>query len=995
MILETLLLAAVLMRIDARPVSAAAWPPPATDTVREWIASRMEPVPIGEKDSSIVPAGLARVVRGARVIGLGESAHHKHELQQLRFQLTRELVRRHGVRAVTMETGYADALLLDQWLSDPSVSEPDLSAALPYAGDGEQEEIRAALRWLKRYNDRQPVDSRVRFIGIDMSNGGGALRPPVERVWEYLDRVDRELARASRSRLAPALEQLGSGYSRTAKQRFDSLSADERTLIVREVASLRDRMTQQRVVYVGATSSREYEQARHALEVAEQTLDFMRHDARDPSNPRDHALANNVLWALKTLPPSSGLVVWAHNAHVQKQPIDVPAMRMATPPPSMGVLLEQRLGDRYRAIGTAVGSFPPDSTRADPASVDALFASLGKPSFFLGFRDEPGPASTPGWLRMPQLMRFESLYIRVVPARAFDALVYVDRASPGIVRPQPPRVSAQAEAPRIVAPHGPKSHSPRPTTAAISVADVMTREYIIADDSMEGRDTGKRGGLRSATYLAAELEKLGLQPAGDNGTYFQAVPWIIRRPDSASRLAVGGADLRWGDDYLLLPKLGFALALGGQPFGGSFRGENLATIYGGRIGDSTIAPDLADGKVVVFGPAAERPTFAFWQRDDLRRYARARAIVVATLDLGAPATLRGARETYWDTLATDAIGPLTVLSVTGAVAARIFGGDLSSLEPGTVGLPLSGSVAFIDQPSAYPAYNVVGILPGRDPALRRTYVAIGAHHDHVGMGPPVDHDSLRAFNAVVRPRGADDPPPREVTAAQWAAINRLVDSLHRANGRRVDSVFNGADDDGSGTVLGLEIAESFAKARVKPRRSLLFVFHTAEERGLFGSQYFADHPTVPRDSIVAQINMDQMGRGGPEDAPPGGRDALVVIGLRRRSNELGGIAERVNARRDYRFRFDYQFDKDGDPTNAYCRSDHYMYARYGIPVAFFVAAAWHVDYHMVTDEPQYIDFARTARIGNYIRDVVRDVADLSDRPALTGPKPDPHGLCRT
>src|SRR5829696_9642040 len=219
----------MVLPIQVHPASAGASSAPVTDSVRQWIASRMEPVPIGEKDSSIVPAELARVVHGARVIGLGESAHHKHELQQLRFQLTRELVRRHGVRAVTMETGYADALLLERWLSDPAVSEPDLSAALPYAGDGEQEEIRAALRWLKRYNDRQPVDSRVRFIGIDMSNGGGALRPPVERVWEYLDRVDRELARASRSRLAPALEQLGSGYSRTAKQRFDSLSADERT----------------------------------------------------------------------------------------------------------------------------------------------------------------------------------------------------------------------------------------------------------------------------------------------------------------------------------------------------------------------------------------------------------------------------------------------------------------------------------------------------------------------------------------------------------------------------------------------------------------------------------------------------------------------------------------------------------------------------------------------------------------------------------------------
>jgi len=333
-----------------------------------------------------------------------------------------------------METGYADALVLERWLGDPAAREPDLSAALPYAGDGKQEEIRAALRWLKQYNDRQPAGSRVRFIGIDMSNGGGALRPPLERAWEYLDRVDGDFARGSRGRLGPVLEGLGSGYSRTAKQRFDSLSAEERTMIVREVAALRDRLTQRHRVYVRASSSREHEQASHALEVAEQTLDFMQHDARDPSNPRDRAMASNVLWVLKTLPPNSGLIVWAHNAHVQKQPIDVPVMQMATPPPSMGVLLERQLGRGYRAIGTLVGRFLPDSSPADPASVDALFASIEAPSFFVRLSDEGAALPALAWLRAPRLMRFESLYIRVAPALAFDALVYVDRVSPGFVR---------------------------------------------------------------------------------------------------------------------------------------------------------------------------------------------------------------------------------------------------------------------------------------------------------------------------------------------------------------------------------------------------------------------------------------------------------------------------------------------------------------------------------------------------------------------------------
>jgi len=224
-------------------------------------------------------------------------------------------------------------------------------------------------------------------------------------------------------------------------------------------------------------------------------------------------------------------------------------------------------------------------------------------------------------------------------------------------------------------------------------------------------------------------------------------------------------------------------------------------------------------------------------------------------------------------------------------------------------------------------------------------------------------------------------------------VQVLLDSLRRLRPARPDSINNGADDDGSGAALMLELAEAFAQGASKPRRSLLFVFHTAEEKGLYGAQYFTDHPPVPLSSIVAQVNMDQMGRGGPEDDPPGGPNALVVIGSRRLSTELGDLAERVNESKNHRLRFDYQFDRDGDPTRAYCRSDHYMYARYGIPVAFFSAAAWHRDYHMVSDESQYIAYDRLTSISRYIGDFVLAVANLDHRPVVDKPKPDPNGTC--
>jgi len=536
--------------------------------------------------------------------------------------------------------------------------------------------------------------------------------------------------------------------------------------------------------------------------------------------------------------------------------------------------------------------------------------------------------------------------------------------------------------------------SPVPTTASISSSDVLTRIDALAADSMEGRDTGRRGGVRSSTYIAAELRRIGLEPAGDTGTFLQAIPWIRRVPDSAATLTVSGQTFRWGTDLLLLPKLGFALALGGQPFGAAFEGNDVPTIFGGRIGDSTVAPELARGKIVVFAPARDRPAYAFWQRDNLRRYRDARAIFVATLDLGAPNNQKVARETFWDSTTTGDATPLAVVSITKAVAERVFGRALDSVTVGSGGAPVSGRARFIDGQPQAPSYNVVGILRGRDAALRNSYVAVGAHHDHVGIGPAVDHDSLRAFNHVVRPRGADDPPPQNVSAESWAKIRHDLDSLRRIRPPRRDSIFNGADDDASGTALALEIAEALAPAANRPRRSIVFVFHTAEEKGLFGSQYYADHPTVPRDSIVAQINMDQMGRGGAADHLPEGPNALVLIGTRRLSRELGDLVERVNGAPAHGFKLDYSFDRNGDPLNAYCRSDHYMYARYNIPVAFFSAAAWHQDYHMVTDETQYVDGERTARIGRYINDVVAAVANLDHRPVIDGPKPDPNGLCR-
>jgi Zn-dependent M28 family amino/carboxypeptidase len=203
---------------------------------------------------------------------------------------------------------------------------------------------------------------------------------------------------------------------------------------------------------------------------------------------------------------------------------------------------------------------------------------------------------------------------------------------------------------------------------------------------------------------------------------------------------------------------------------------------------------------------------------------------------------------------------------------------------------------------------------------------------------------------------------------------------------------NGADDDGSGSMALLELAEYFARNPAK--RSLLFVWHTAEEKGLFGSEWYAERPTVARDSIVAQLNLDMIGRGAATDRALGDSAAgyLQLIGSRRLSTQLGDLVDQVNTAGKHGFTFDYQFDANGHPQQYYCRSDHYNYAKFGIPIVFFSTGS-HRDYHMVTDEPQYIDYPKYARVAGLIMDVGRTVANLDQRVVVDKPKPLPGAQC--
>ena len=530
--------------------------------------------------------------------------------------------------------------------------------------------------------------------------------------------------------------------------------------------------------------------------------------------------------------------------------------------------------------------------------------------------------------------------------------------------------------------------TPASTTAAISAADLKTRLYILADDSMQGRRAGTLGNVKGTDYIAAEAARIGLQPAGEDGSWFQKVPLVEREISKASSLQVDGIAYSPFADFLVRDQ-----GKGARPLDG------VQVIFGGVLGDSTqavITRDQAVGKLVVVaaapGPNGQAQG-TVTRAVTTAQFQTAAGIVVATLDAIDPAQQAELRQAGATLASADSQPIPTFMYATSRFATALLGTPPAQARAGDPGKIVHGAVGFSGKEVAYPARNVVGILLGSDPRLRNEIVAIGAHSDHNGIAPVAqDHDSIRAFNRVMRPEGANST-PGQPTAEQQRQITATLDSLRKIRPARRDSILNGADDDGSGSVSVLEIAEALARGPDRPKRTVLFVWHTGEELGLLGSDWFTRHPTVPRDSIVAQLNIDMIGRGGPTDLKGGGPAYLQIIGSRRLSTELGDIVERVNREGKHGFEFDYQYDANGHPGNYYCRSDHYMYARFGIPIAFFTTGA-HLDYHQLTDEPQYIDFEKMARVASLVESTALAVANLDHAVVVDKPKPDPEGICK-
>lgn len=322
------------------------------------------------------------------------------------------------------------------------------------------------------------------------------------------------------------------------------------------------------------------------------------------------------------------------------------------------------------------------------------------------------------------------------------------------------------------------------------------------------------------------------------------------------------------------------------------------------------------------------------------------------------------------------------LRVTTAAAEKLLGRSLNGATAGTTGGFVTTQLRFVNRPTEF-ARNVIGVIPGSDPVLKHQYVVISAHNDHVGFGTPVDHDSARAaMTQLMEARIKDSENLLAVAEVRDKLKPVNVDSLRKIRPARLDSINNGADDDGSGSMGILEIAEAIQLAPVKPKRSIVFVWHTGEEAGMDGSRGYVADPSVPLDSIVAAINVDMIGRGRKGDLPGGGDTYLGVVGSKVLSADLGQMVVDVNKKQPNPFNLDYRYDSTNtwgsDYQNIYRRSDHINYANAGIPIAFFFTGL-HADYHKVTDEPEYIDYPHYAKITRYLHDLVMNIANRPER----------------
>ncbi len=478
----------------------------------------------------------------------------------------------------------------------------------------------------------------------------------------------------------------------------------------------------------------------------------------------------------------------------------------------------------------------------------------------------------------------------------------------------------------------------RALAATITPTDLRRHLTVLSADDMEGRETGQPGQKRAAAYLQAQLEAMGFPRIGDNG-YFQTIKFSRQKWD-VIEMTLAGQELRHLWEFYSSPGrnssrdsvhidevvfLGYGIDDSGYSDydGHDLRGKTIMILAG--------EPRGRDGRFLL--TRTKDPSG--WSLDDGRKLRLAAEKGVETVMIIDPAFKTNVQDVRQETLD----GRLRMTDQTEAerteansvylsseLAKDIIGREYKKVVKARKRIEKSGNPRPVSVPTDITltqrkavteliGENVLGYLEGSDPNIKDEVLVVSAHYDHLG--------------------------------------------------KRGDAVFNGADDNGSGSSTVLEVAQAFVEARKAgqgPRRSVLFLWVSGEEKGLLGSEYYSTHPVFPLEQTIADINVDMVGRVDEKHAAD--PYYIYVIGSDRLSSELHAINEAVNE--DFtQLELDYTYNLESDPNRYYYRSDHYNFARNGIPSIFFFNGS-HADYHRDTDTIEKINFEKMARIGQLV-----------------------------
>lgn len=480
----------------------------------------------------------------------------------------------------------------------------------------------------------------------------------------------------------------------------------------------------------------------------------------------------------------------------------------------------------------------------------------------------------------------------------------------------------------------------------ISAEDARKHLSILASDAFEGRETGKPGAEKAANYIAGEFKKLGLQ-APVNGSYFLNVP--LSENSTKITLSVSGQDATNGKDFF---------ASRGAAADKSFEGSEVVFIGYGT--DAEVGTTDLTNKILLWinedkPEAGKTPNTSY-------RLSTARTQILKTLQSKNPALILGVNGEITNVLKkfgssvtaarlsikSDVTKPTNtqavVLNVTPAIADQILKSSGKTYDQIKTGASQTFNadvkISVHTDIKDVKAVDVLGFMPGTD--LKDEVLIFSAHYDHIGL--------------VADPNAKD-------------------------------KVNNGADDDGSGTTGILEIARAFSAAKKAghgPRRSVLFLGNVGEEKGLLGSEYYSDHPVFPLANTITDLNIDMIGRVGYEYiGKPDSANYVYTIGSAMLSKELHQINEDANNKYVH-IEQDYKYDDPNDPNRFYYRSDHYNFAKHGVPIIFYFNGV-HDDYHQPGDEVSKINFPLLAKRAQLAYYTGWELANRDKRPVVDTP----------